>query len=83
MYKTVTTDYFRHNLKEIILEVLDGKEIVLQYGKKGKIKLTPTTTKKKTKVHKLVAKLNTTIQTKKLAQPSYKNNHEMYEDLYE
>jgi len=79
---TITTDYFIHNFKEVITTVENGEEIILQDGKKTKIKLSPIIKKKKTQVQKLVEKLELAIKKGNLKPSTYKNNKQMYNDFY-
>lgn len=81
--KQITTaDQLRHNLKEIVLNVINGQDVVLKYGNLGEILLTNIkpvkATKKQTLLRNLKIAASEKTSTKK---PSYKNNQEMYQDL--
>ena len=78
MQKIITADYLRHNLKDVVLEVMNGDEIVLKYGYLGEIKLVAKKPIKKSKKDRLIDDLK---KITKFNKKEYSNNRELYDDL--
>lgn len=83
-YKTISTDYFRHNLKDVVMEILNTNQpIVLKYGSLGEILLSSKKAKKVSKKQLLVNKLQKKINSGKLAKTKYQGNQKLYQDYYQ